>query len=271
MSSFYLSYRSSRFFGIREGSGTSLLICLHGFGEHSQYYAAVMPGLSDTYTMVALDMPVHGRTEWREAEDFKKADLIAVIAMVLEREGHTRFSLMAYSMGGRLAFCIVEAMAAQLDRLILVAPDGLHHNPWHRFVTTTDIGNRLFRYVTYHPGPFLRLLVLWKKMGWLNQSVYKFVLNRMDTKEKRELVYNVWTCMRWMRPDISRCKELLGHYNIPTLLIFGKYDRVIPPAMGTAFLDGSFPGKLLIEEKGHHLLTEELVGIIKKELAVNNN
>lgn len=270
MSSFYLPYRNSRFFGIREGSGKDLLICLHGFGESAAYYVPIVPELADRYTVVALDMPVHGETEWKEGGPFRKEDLYAVIKMVLEREGFQRFSLMAYSMGGRLALCIVESLAALIDRLVLVAPDGLHNNPWHRFVTTTDIGNRLFRYVTYHPAPFLQLLILWKKLGWLNQSVYKFVLNRMDTEEKRALVYNVWTCMREMRPDKELCRSLLAKYNIPTLMIFGRYDRVIPPAMGEGFLNGMFPGKLLIMEKGHHLLTVELAVVVKKEIAVNN-
>ncbi len=33
----------------------------------------------------------------------------------------------------------------------------------------------------------------------------------------------------------------MAQFRIDTLLIFGKYDRVIPPVIGEQFADGSFP------------------------------
>jgi hypothetical protein len=64
--------------------------------------------------------------------------------------------------------------------------------------------------------------------------------------------------MRKMMPDKKLCKQLLSRYKIQTLLIFGKYDRVIPPVLGVRFMDSTFPCKMLVLEKGHQLLSEEL-------------
>ncbi len=135
MPAFYLTYGQSRFHGICEGSGEKLLICLHGFGESALHFKCLAPALGDTYTIIALDMPLHGKTE---------DDLPALIAQLLEQHGRQRFSLMGYSMGGRLALCVIEKMAAQVDELILLAPDGLKNNPWHLFVTQTSWGNKIF-------------------------------------------------------------------------------------------------------------------------------
>lgn len=266
MPDFYLSYLKSRFHGTCEGAGSELLICLHGFGESAAHFRPLIATLGDTFTMVALDMPLHGSTEWAENRVFEKEDLVALVQMVLQQQGKERFSLLGYSMGGRLSLCLVEKLADRIDHLILAAADGLRNNPWHMFVTQTSVGNKLFKYNTYHPQLFFALLHTWRKLGLLNQSIYKFALHRMNEVEKRELVYNVWTNLRHMMPDKKRCKQLLSRYHVLTLLIFGKYDRVIPPVLGTRFADDSFPSKILVLEKGHQLISEQLGLIIKENL-----
>ncbi|GAA3948060.1 hypothetical protein GCM10022209_51040 [Chitinophaga oryziterrae] len=214
--------------------------------------------MGTVFTLVSLDLPLHGQTTWNEGRAFTREDIQAVIRLVLERQQQSSFSLMGYSMGGRVALCVLQDMAPQIRRLYLLAPDGLKNNPWHMFVTQTAIGNRLFKHVTYHPQLFFGLLELWHRLKLLNESVYKFALNSMNKLEKREKVYTVWTCMRKMMPDKKLCKKLLSRYKIQTLLIFGKYDRVIPPVLGVRFMDNTFPCKMLVLEKGHQLLSEEL-------------
>ncbi|MDQ0105724.1 Pimeloyl-ACP methyl ester carboxylesterase [Chitinophaga terrae (ex Kim and Jung 2007)] len=266
MSDFYLPYLNSVFHGIVDGSGKDLLICLHGFGESAAHFASLATTLGDVFTIVALDMPLHGQTLWHENRVFRKDDLQAVIDAVLKQFNFTRFSLLGYSMGGRLSLCVVELMPEKIDRLVLAAADGLKNNPWHMFVTQTSVGNWLFKYNTYHPALFFALLNTWKRLGLLNQSVYKFALHRMNEPVKRELVYNVWTNLRRMMPDKKHCKQLLARYNVFTLLVFGKYDRVIPPVLGSRFLDGTFPSRLVVLDKGHQLISAELGLIIKNNL-----
>lgn len=266
MPSFYLPYANSRFHGIREGNGAHLLICLHGFGESAAHFALLTEGLGARFTIVALDMPLHGRTEWKEEREFTRADLKAVIQMVMQQEQQQRYSLLGYSMGGRLALCMVEEMAVQLQYVVLLAADGIKNNPWHLFATQTSLGNRLFKYVAYHPQVFFALLSSWHKLGLLNESVHKFAFNSMNQQEKRLLVYHVWTCMRRMMPDLKLCRQLLARHRIYALLIYGKYDRIIPHTLGTRLVDGSFPGEILVLEKGHQLLSAELGHVINQHL-----
>lgn len=261
-----LSYLNSSFSGIVTGSGSELLICFHGFGESGSHFRVMEPALGNIFTIVALDMPFHGKTAWNEHRAIEKRDLRALAGKILERFGKQTFSLMGYSMGGRLALCIVEEMAAQINHLVMAAPDGLRNNPWHLFATQTKIGNRIFLYNTHRPALFFRLLTLWRKWGLLNESVYKFAYYSMDKTEKRQLVYNVWTIMRKLMPSRRRCKKQMARYNIDTILIFGRYDRVIPPSFGERFADGAFPAKILVLEKGHQLISEELGFIIRKNI-----
>jgi pimeloyl-ACP methyl ester carboxylesterase len=262
MASFSLPYQNSLFHAICEGNGEELLICLHGFGENADSFRHIRHSLGQTFTIVALDLPLHGKTEWKEERPFSKEDLKAILLLILEEQQQDTFSLMGYSMGGRVALCAVQIMAEKIDRLYLLAADGLKDNPWHMFVTRTGVGNKLFKYCTYHPQLFFGLLHIWHKLRLLNAGVHKFAFNRMNTLEKREQVYFIWTNMKQMVPDRKLCKQLLKKHKIKTLLIFGKYDRVIPPMLGVHFMDGTFPCEMLVLEKGHQLLSEELGEVI---------
>jgi pimeloyl-ACP methyl ester carboxylesterase len=258
MASFFLPYEQSLFHATCEGEGKELLICLHGFGEQAAGFSRLSRVLGKVYTLIAIDLPLHGQTSWKEERPFTTDDMLAVIRLVLARQQQESFSLLGYSMGGRVSLCILEYMAPQIRRLYLLAPDGLKNNPWHMFVTQTGIGNRLFKHVTYHPQLLFNLMRFLRRLKLLNESIYKFAYNSMNKLEKREQVYKVWTCMRKMMPDKKRCKQLLAQYNIQTLLIFGKYDRVIPPVLGIRFMDNTFKCKMLVLDKGHQLLSEEL-------------
>ncbi|MGX5819960.1 alpha/beta fold hydrolase [Chitinophaga lutea] len=260
-------YERSEFSGFMTGRGNDLLICFHGFGEKASHFSCMEAGLGNLFTIIALDMPFHGSTVWREERPMEPRDLTGLLEKIMERFGKQTFSLMGYSMGGRLALCVIEKMADRVKHLIMVAPDGLKNNPWHMFATQTKVGNRIFLYNTHHPDLFFRLLSLWRRWGLLNESVYRFALHRMDKQEKRSLVYNVWTIMRKMMPSVKRCRKLLSRYNIDTVLIFGRYDRVIPPVIGERFADGSFPCRLLVLDRGHQLLSEELGFIIRKNIS----
>jgi pimeloyl-ACP methyl ester carboxylesterase len=262
MQSFYLPYENSRIHGAIAGKGKDLLICLHGFGESTLPFSRLVPTLGEIFTIVALDLPLHGKTQWQENRPFEKEDLRAIISLLLQAQKKSGFSLLGYSMGGRLALCLTEMMAPQIRELILLAADGLRDNPWHHFVTQTRIGHRLFKHITYHPGFYFWLLNTGNKLKLINNSLHRFANNSMNTLQKRELVLNVWTIMAHMMPDRKRIKQLLAQYHIHTLLIFGKYDRVIPSSLGIRFMDGSFPCEMMVLDKGHQLLTEDLGEII---------
>lgn len=263
MSSFFLPYQKSRFHTVSYGTGEELLICLHGFGENANSFNRLHYTLGNYFTVVALDLPLHGQTSWNEERRFSVEDLKAVILLILQHYSHKTFSLLGYSMGGRIALCVVQQMAERVDRLYLLAADGLKDNRWHIFATRTRIGNRLFKYCTYHPQLFFGLLHTWRGLGLISKGLHKFTFNSMNTLEKRERVYFVWSCMAEMMPDRELCKRLLNKFSIPTLLLFGKYDRVIPPVLGVRFMDGTFPCEMLVLEKGHQLVSEEAAEAIR--------
>lgn len=214
--------------------------------------------LGDRYTLVALDFPFHGKTEWKEGLVFAPENLIAIIHQIIPV--NTSFSLVGYSMGGRVALDLMDRIADQVNKLLLIAPDGLHNKPWQQLATRTQLGNRLFGYLMQHPNLTKWYLNLMEKTGLYNKELLRFVHYYLDDREERITLYKRWTTMRRFRPDKKRLKKSILDKQKKILCLFGKYDRVILTKHGRKFsrnIESHF--RITEIEAGHQLLKEKYI------------
>ncbi len=238
------------------GQGPEWLFCFHGYGENAASFELLEKPLGSRYTLVALDFPFHGKTDWQEGLVFEPDDLIAIIRQIMPETGS--FSLLGYSMGGRVALDLFDRIPDQVNRLILVAPDGLHNKPWQILATRTRMGNRLFSYMMRHRSMARWYMDLAERLGLYNKELLRFVHYYLDDREERISLYQRWTTMRRFRPDKKRLKKSIAEKRKQVHLFFGKYDRVIPTRHG---LDFSRNCEAFIQirevEGGHQLLKEK--------------
>ncbi|MFX6048572.1 alpha/beta fold hydrolase, partial [Acinetobacter baumannii] len=89
------------------GKGEDIIFCFHGYGEEASTYSIFEELLGDAYTLIAIDMPFHGKTDWRGPLLFALNALIDIINELLD-SADKKFNLMGYSMGGRVAFRLLE-------------------------------------------------------------------------------------------------------------------------------------------------------------------
>jgi pimeloyl-ACP methyl ester carboxylesterase len=251
---------------LRAGDGPDLLVCFHGFGEHARTFellAGQLPG----FTIIAFDLPFHGKTTLDRADIFSVEELIEIIKRCPEIQ-EKKFGLLGYSMGGRIALSVFEAVPFKVEFIILLAPDGLVVNPWYRFATRTIAGKKIFRYTMLHPGWFLGLLNLSKRLNLVNQSVWKFVQSQVGKLEMRKKIYAVWMGFREFSPDLKNIRRQILDHHSPVYMLFGQYDRIIRPGKGIDFIKSIQPhGKIKIIESGHQLLHPRNLNAIKEAIA----
>lgn len=235
------------------GNGPHILVCFHGFGEHARTFELLADHLP-AHTIIAFDLPFHGQTNWDDEIPFTIEELLAIVTLCPEIQ-EKNFGLLGYSMGGRIALSIFEAVPSKIESIILLAPDGLVVNPWYWFATQTITGKKLFHYTMHHPAWFLGLLNFSKRLRLVNQSVWKFVQSQVGSKEMREKIYAVWTAFRKFSPDLKVIRAQILLHSTPVFMLFGQYDRIIKPGKGMAFVKSIQPfGKIRIIESGHQLL-----------------
>jgi len=256
MESHCLPYRSSIIHYHKAGSGTRFLFCFHGYGENATSFSFLTASLGKDYTLISIDLPFHGVTEWNEGYTFTVNDLEQIINNIVPLELQT-ISLLGYSMGGRISLALMQHMPSKIERVVLVAPDGLHKNFWYWFATTTMFGNRLFRFTMKSPHWFFGIMLFLQRTGLLNKSIFKFAHAYLDDKQERLLLYERWTTMRKFRPKEHLLTRAIKKYSIPLRMLFGSYDRIILSKRSTS-LDKKHDSVMVKSIKaGHQLLQEK--------------
>jgi pimeloyl-ACP methyl ester carboxylesterase len=270
MADHFIAYRTSRIHYSCWGTGSNILIAFHGYGESAASFAFLDEALGRDFTIVAPDMPYHGKTEWREPElFFDPRELVALLTEISAglpgRE--PGWSLMGYSMGGRVALQLLELQYARIERLVLLAPDGLFVNPWYRLATGTAAGNRFFRWTMDHPGWLFFLLRTGNRLGLVNPSLFKFAAHYIDDDPARRELYARWMVMRGFRPRLGRIAGFIRELQIPVLLLYGNYDRIILARRGEHFLRRIGPnGRLELLPAGHAILQPKFMEVIVNAL-----
>ncbi|WP_207511373.1 alpha/beta fold hydrolase [Longitalea luteola] len=256
----FLPYRSSQIHYCWFGSGQKIIFCLHGYGESKESFGVLEKALPPAYTVIAVDLPFHGETRWQEGFQFSTNDLLAITEALHAKHStaNTRLTLLGYSMGGRVALQLLQLVPTKIEKLVLLAPDGLKVNFWYWLATQTYIGNRLFAYTMKHPAWFFSLLQAGNRLQLINQSVLKFTRYYIHDITVRRLLYERWTGMRAIKPQLTLIKKLIHAHRLPVRLLYGQYDRIIRHERGEKFRKGieSFCTLHLIQT-GHQVLQEK--------------
>ncbi len=250
------------------GDGNQLVICFHGYGETASSFHFMQKYATGAYSFYAVDLPFHSQTKWQEENDFTTLDLVNIISAIkhlheatnpkrVENE-NDQIILMGFSLGGRICLSAYEQTPENFKKIILLAPDGLKLNAWYWLATQTVMGNRLFSFTMKKPTWFFKFLKMMNRAKWINQSIYKFVHFYIDDENVRHQLYQRWTGLRKIKPNLPKIKQKIREQKTPVRLIYGKYDRIILPVRGEKFCKGIEPYcNLKVIRSGHQILHEK--------------
>lgn len=267
MQSGFFQYQTSVVHYRTGGQGPLPLVCFHGYGETAVSFSFLEKQLGHSHFIIAIDLPFHGDTEWKEAN--LDGELLSGMIMCLLKHlkaDTNKFKLIGFSLGGRLALCVLQQLPQHVSRVVLLAPDGLTVNFWYWLSTQTTSGNALFKWTMHHPGWFLGMLRLANKLRIINQSIYKFIEYYIHDDTVRRDLYERWTGLRNCTPSMKKITALVRQRNIPVRLLYGKYDRIIGNKRGNK-LFGELPGcSVQVLDCGHQVLHQKNAEAISNAL-----
>ncbi|OSZ81504.1 hypothetical protein CAP36_09810 [Chitinophagaceae bacterium IBVUCB2] len=237
MDQLWLTYKNSVISYYRFGNGPKLAVCFHGYGETAANFEFLAKYAGNQYSFYAIDLPFHGKTEWKEGLNFTIGDLQEITEQITGKQKGL-FSLIGFSLGGRMALRLYEAIPQKVERLILLAADGLKVNFWYWLATQTWLGNKFFAFTMRKPHWFLGFLKLLNRIKLINASIFKFVNYYIGDAEVRQLLYARWTAFRNLKPHLKKIKQQIIINRTRTRLIYGKHDRIILSSVGEKFKKG---------------------------------
>jgi pimeloyl-ACP methyl ester carboxylesterase len=222
----------------RAGTGPAVVL-IHGMAGSLTTWDTVFATLAQTCDVIAIDLPGHGSSSSPHRGDYSLGSLAASVRDVLDYLQVKAATIVGHSLGGGIAMQFMYQFPERCDRLVLVSSGGLG-----REVTP------LLRALTV-PGADLALAGLTRlqrqrrvaAVGRLLRPAaghiwndLPYMLRQMAVLENREtrasFLATVQAVIDLGGQRISAIDRLHLAADLPTMIIWGDRDRIIPMRHG---------------------------------------
>jgi pimeloyl-ACP methyl ester carboxylesterase len=266
-----ISYNNSQLHYVKAGNGPEPLLFFHGFGQDHSIYLPLIEALAKTYQLFIFDLYFHGNSIWGSGEQpLEKDEWKKTISVFTQDNKLGNFSLVGFSLGGKFALATLEACPGRVNRIFLLAPDGIKTSYWYSMATYPFLLRKFFKSMIANHGRFVALASLLNKLRIVDKGLVRFADFQMGTAEKRRRVYYSWVVFRHLTFNIKTLARLINDHGIRLTIIVGRFDKVIAPANMKKFLRHLKSAQLEVLESGHSGLIYESLRFIQ-HAAQNEN
>jgi pimeloyl-ACP methyl ester carboxylesterase len=227
---------------LRKGQGPPLLVLHDSLGNLG--WVPFYERLSTSFSVVVPDLPGYGRSD---RPDWARSprDLAILVLRLLDRLDLDGVTLVGLGFGGFVAAEMVTMSETRFARLVLVGATGLHAREGEvldqMLIGLAEYGLNGFR----DPSRFQQLF----GANSLPPDVYE--LWDFGTEMTARVCWKPW-----MYSD--QLPYLLGEVRLPTLVIWGENDRVVPIDVGRQFEELLPDAHLqVVADAGHFVDLEE--------------
>ena len=198
------------------GSGPALLL-IHGIGGDADEWAFCFEAFSKSHRVIAIDLLGFGRSD-KPQIDYHIAVFVEVIQEFLRVLEIERIAVLGESLGGWIAASFALNFPERVDKLILVDAAGVWGD-----IAELPIDLRVSTRAHLHD--VFKLVFFDKRLATdeLVDMAYKLHLLRGDGRTIDSVLRNT---------AAERLDDVISRLNIPTLIVWGEQDEMIPLSVG---------------------------------------
>jgi pimeloyl-ACP methyl ester carboxylesterase len=237
----YQFYRSEEFTVpyLTVSNGDKPMLAFHGYAQSAKDLQYFDPVLNGMYNAIGVNHFFHEQAKYpanrKHGQPLEIKEIGELYMNIPTIKNADKISLLGYSMGGKTALALMELYPEKIDKVYLMAPDGLYMNPWYKFIVFTAFGRKLMKTTLHRPKVYFNLSKLVYKLGFVSEKLYHYFNENMKSEKARFQVYDTWLAYRNVIPDLNKIVANINKYNIETHLIFGEFDSIITPKIGERF------------------------------------
>jgi pimeloyl-ACP methyl ester carboxylesterase len=210
----YVTIRGNRIHYYEGGSGAPVVL-VHGLGSRAEDWSNLMPQLKQAgFHVYAIDLPGYGRSARPANATYSIPEAAQYVEDFLAQRGLDKVNLVGWSTGGWVAMRVALDRPERIGRLVLCDSAGIHFEPGF---TLSDL----------EPNTIPAVRRLYRMLMPQPTDVPDFVARDMVRKFK-QLNWVVDRSARSMLRGDDLLDGKLGRLQIPTLIIWGKQDHLIP-------------------------------------------
>lgn len=237
-----------------KNSAAETIVLIHGYLSSTFSFRKLIPLLTNTYTVAALDLPGFGKSEKSKAFTYSLANYGKLALSFMKKMNFSRPILIGHSMGGQVALQAARQSPDYVQKLILLASSG-YLGPFNRWLVRAS-------YLPFFPW-FVRrsfekrgarellLDVVFNPSMIDDEMVEGYISPLQDKTFYRSLV----GLLRSHGGDLTT--DELQKIRTPVLLLWGKEDRIVPLTIGQRLVQDLPEASLTIYGNTGHLLPEE--------------
>jgi pimeloyl-ACP methyl ester carboxylesterase len=243
------------------GQGEPVFILLHGFGASLFSWHEVTAPLAEYGTVIAYDRPAFGLTErpmkWEGENPYSPQSQVNLVIGLMDALGIEKAILVGNSAGGTISMMAALQYPERVQALILVDPAvyaGGGAPAWTRPILKTPqmnhLGPLISRQLQARGPEFIQL-------AWHDPS--KITPETLAGYQKPLQAEN-WDKALWyltLASQESGLAERLGELTLPTLVITGDDDRIVPTEQSLRLADALPNAELVVIPQCGHLPHEE--------------
>ena len=248
----------------QQGSGSPAFILLHGFGASTFSWREVMDPFSELGLVIAYDRPAFGLTErpldWEGENPYSQEGNLTLLLGLMEAKDIDKAVLVGNSAGGTLATAFTLAHPDKVLALIEVdaaiyqtRPDSALLDWLFNTPQVDHIGPLIARRLAGAQGEAF-IERAWHDPGKLNKNP------EILAGYQKPLQAENWDQALWehtQAADPPGLDERLSEISVPTLVISGDDDQIVPVESSIRLAENIPSAELVILENCGHLPQEE--------------
>jgi pimeloyl-ACP methyl ester carboxylesterase len=235
---------------VRVGKGRAVVL-VHGFASSLYTWKEVLPALSASHEVVALDLPGFGGSD--RPPDLSFADLPSAVVALLDLLGIDSAALVGNSMGGAVTAVVAADRPERVRALVLIDSAGFNLAPRDRPAMVRLAATPLAPLLAHLPGKRVFVERALRQVFHDDRLVIpQRVAEYLDGVTRPGSLASQRSLMLSLGGRTDVVTSRLPLIEAPTLVLWGRDDLWIPPADAERFVS-SIPGArlALLDECGH--------------------
>ncbi|KAB7670786.1 alpha/beta fold hydrolase [Bacillus sp. B1-b2] len=242
------------------------IFLIHGFASSTYTFRRIIPFLKKHYSVIAVDLPGFGKSEKSTSFIYSFQNYAKLMLDCMGIFGLSNSHIVAHSMGGQIALNMALLAPEKMNKLVLLCSSGYLKRARKSLVLTS--------YLPYFEK-FVYYYIQRKDVKHHLSNVF-FDQSLIDDEMMEEFgkpllekgFYKALTrLLRHREGDLLPTQ--LRDIHVPTLLIWGEEDRVVPLEIGKRLVSDLPDAQLITYEKTGHLITEERPDLVLKNIMMH--
>ena len=169
-------------------------------------------------------------------------------------------------MGSRVALTLLADNQYPIDKVLLIAPDGIDTHPVFQFATGSRLGSWLFNKTISNLKVVYTFCAILHKIGIVHAIIVNLLLKLSRDKEATRQLYNYWVVYGKLNPNWQAINNRLNKGLSTLHVLFGKSDVFISTRHANTVIKLCPGATAVVLPVGHYIKDEAFVTYAKNYL-----